>query len=178
MNKNEQRQITGAISVDEVESKNGGDQATKGKRKKVWQGKGNGTLYSDHSFEFRFPEEGSGWKKNVIKKRGDAMIYETTGEKQQSIVAHLKVEKGCEDPAAELFEQLTVLTKDMVKGEPEQPTSKTLAEQDGLKVWNLKKKGQLLALLTIDSTMPKERMTSKLFALAAEVNKVIDSTKF
>ena len=148
------------------------------RRKKVWQGKGNGTLYSDHSFEFKLPEEGSGWKKSVIKKRGDAMIYETTGAKQQSIVAHLKVEKGCEDPAAELFEQLTVLTKDMVKGDPTQPTSKTLAEVDGLKVWHLKKKGQMVAVLTIDSSIPKERMTSKLFALAAEVNKVIDSTKF
>ena len=148
------------------------------RRKKVWQGKGNGTLFSDHSFEFHLPEEGSGWKKNVIKKRGDVQLYETTGEKQQSLVAHLKVDKGCIDPAAELFEQLTILTKDMVKDDPQTPTSKTLAEQDGLKVWNLKKKGQLLALLTIDSTMPKERMTSKLFALAAEVNKVIDSTKF
>lgn len=148
------------------------------KRKKVWQGKGNGTLYSDHSFEFKLPEEGSGWKKNVIKKRGDAMIYETTGEKQQSIVAHLKVEKGCEDPAAELFEQLANLTKEMMKDDPKTPSSKTLAEEEGLKVWHLKKKGQMMAVLTIDSTIPKERMTSKLFALAAEVNKVIDSTKF
>ena len=82
-----------------------------GQRKKVWQGKGNGTLWSDNSFEFRLPEEGSGWKKNILKKRGDAHLYETTGEKQQSLVAHLKVEKGCEDPAAELFEQLAVLTK-------------------------------------------------------------------
>ena len=106
------------------------------------------------------------------------MIYETTGEKQQSIVAHLKVEKGCEDPAAELFEQLATLTKDMVKGDPTQPTSKTLAEVEGLKVWHLKKKGQMVAVLTIDSSIPKERMSSKLFALAAEVNKVIDSTKF
>ena len=178
MNKNEQRQITGAISVDEVEKMAGAEQTATGKRKKVWQGKGNGTLYSDHSFEFRLPEGGSGWKKNVIKKRGDAMIYETTGEKQQSIVAHLKVEKGCEDPAAELFEQLATLTKDMVKGDPTQPTSKTLAEQDGLKVWHLKKKDQMVAVLTIDSSIPKERMSSKLFALAAEVNKVIDSTKF
>ena len=178
MSKNEQRQITGAISVDEVEKMAGAEQTATGKRKKVWQGKGNGTLYSDHSFEFRFPEEGSGWKKNVIKKRGDAMIYETTGEKQQSIVAHLKVEKGCEDPAAELFEQLTILTKDMIKGDPAQPTSKTLAEEEGLKVWHLKKKGQMVVVLTIDSTIPKERMTSKLFALAAEVNKLIDSTKF
>ena len=178
MSKNEQGQITGAVSVDEVEKKDGADQVAKSKRKKVWQGKGNGTLYDDHSFEFRMPEEGSGWKKNVMKKRGDAMIYETTGEKQQSIVAHLKVEKGCLDPAAELFEQLNILTKDLVKGEPEQPKSKTLIEQEGLKIWHQKKNGQLLALITIDSKMPKERMTSKLFALAAEVNKIIDSTKF
>lgn len=151
---------------------------TKTKRKKVWQGKGNGTLYDDNSFEFRMPEEGSGWKKNVMKKRGDAMIYETTGEKQQSIVAHLKVEKGCQDPAAELFEQLSILTKDLVKGNPELPKTKTLAEQEGLKIWHQKKDGRFVALITIDSTMPKQRMTSKLFALAAEVNKIIDSTKF
>ncbi len=148
------------------------------KRKKVWQGRGNGTLYSDHSFEFKTPEEGSGWKKNMIRKRGGAEIYETTGEKHQSIVAHLKVEKGCEDPAAELFEQLSMLTKDMVKDDPKTPSSKTLAEVEGLKVWYLKKKSQMMAVMTIDSNLPKERMTSKLFALAAEVNKVIDSTKF
>jgi hypothetical protein len=147
-------------------------------RKKVWQGKGNGTLWSDNSFEFHLPEEGSGWKKNILKKRGDAHLYETTGEKQQSLVAHLKVEKGCEDPAAELFEQLAVLTKDIVKDEPTLPTIKTLAEQPGLKIWYRKKNGQMMALLTIDSTMAKERMTSRLFSLAAEVNKVIDATKF
>lgn len=147
-------------------------------RKKVWQGRGNGTLYDDNSFEFHMPEEGSGWKKNILKKHGDTDLYETTGEKHQSIVAHLKVEKGCEDPAAELFEQLALLTREIQKDEPVIPTTRTLAEQDGLKVWNQKKKGQLMVMMTIDSTLTKERMTSRLFNLAAEVNKIIDSTKF
>ena len=147
-------------------------------RKKVWQGKGNGTLWSDNSFEFRMPEEGSGWKKNILKKRGDAHLYETTGEKQQSLVAHLKVEKGCEDPAAELFEQLAVLTKDIVKDKPVLPTTKSLVDEKGLTVWLLKKTDQMKALITIDTSVSKERMTSQLFNLAGELNKVIDMTKF
>ena len=41
-----------------------------------------------------------------------------------------------------------------------------------------KKKGQLCAFLTIDSNLPKEQMSGRLFRLSSEINKIIDNNKF
>ena len=141
-----------------------------GQRKKVWQGKGNGTLWSDNSFEFRMPEEGSGWKKNILKKRGDAHLYETTGEKQQSLVAHLKVEKGCEDPAAEMQEQLNKLTASIQRKAPAAPRGKFLLNRDDVVVVHNQTQREVTVRLTINLQTEGE-VSAKLFNLISEVNK-------
>ena len=55
--------------------------------------------------------EGGGTAQKNVVKAGDAKLYETEGEKQSSICAHLRVSSLVADPRAELQEQLDAVLR-------------------------------------------------------------------
>lgn len=119
---------------------------------------------------FRAYQEGSGPAKEVLKKRGDSQLYVTLGEKESSMVAHLRVKTTDPDPVAQLYEDLQYVTKGMQKQEPRVPTSKQLLDKEGVKVWLNKSRKQIVVRMAIDIDT-KEPLNATLFNLTAEVNK-------
>ena len=86
--------------------------------------------------------EGGGTAQKNVVKAGDAKLYETEGEKQSSICAHLRVSSLVADPRAELQEQLdAVLRKAGYKEEPE----------GLLTIWHDKKKRKVVVQMVIDT---------------------------
>ena len=65
-----------------------------------------------------------------------------------------------------------------MKEEPRINVKKFFEDTPELKVWHRKVDRQLCAMITIDSSVPQERMSSQLFRLASEVNKIINANKF
>ena len=123
----------------------------------------------DRSFEFTPYQEGDPVQK-CVRKKGESRFYETDGEKKSSYVAHLKVDKDCQDPAAEMFAQLHDFTKTLIKKEPSPPKSKALMDKPRVKVWHRTKENKILVQMEI-STDGGGELSSKLFNLTAEVNK-------
>ena len=82
------------------------------------------------------------------------------------------------DPAGALMEKAANILKPYLKEEPKVDARNFLEDTPELQVWHRKKKGQLCAFLTIDSNLPKEQMSGRLFRLSSEINKIIDNNKF
>ena len=99
--------------------------------------------------------EGGGTAQKNVVKAGDAKLYETEGEKQSSICAHLRVSSLVADPRAELQEQLdAVLRKAGYKEEPEgllKPQVKCLERSKVLTIWHDKKKRKVVVQMVIDT---------------------------
>ena len=68
--------------------------------------------------------------------------------------------------------------KPYLKKEPKVDGKSFLEDTPVLKVWHRKKAHQLCAMITIDSSLPKEQMSGRLFRLSSEINKLIDNGKF
>jgi hypothetical protein len=131
--------------------------------------RGTATIYDDNRVEFVPQAEGTPQRKNE-KKRGQSTFYHTNGEKESSIVAHLRVPANCEDPAAEMFEQLHYFTKDLLSKEPPKPAQKKLLEKEGVSVWHQKKAHMVVVRMEI-STDTEMELSAILFNLTSEVNK-------
>lgn len=137
--------------------------------------RGTATIYGDNRVEFVPQAEGTPQRKNE-KKRGQSAFYHTNGEKESSIVAHLRVPANCEDPAAEMFEQLHYFTKDLLSKEPPKPAQKKLLEKEGVSVWHQKKAHMVVVRMEI-STDTEMELSSILFNLTSEVNKCLAINK-
>ena len=138
--------------------------------KKVFKVRGTSTIDRETgSVEFRPAQPGDPVQRNV-KKFGKSSFYETEGEKTSSYVCHLKVDKDCEDPAAEMQEQLDRLTSSIRKKEPATPRGKFLMNRDDVVVVHSSKNNSVSVRLTIDLSTEGE-VSSKLFNLISEVNK-------
>ena len=112
-----------------------------------------------------------------VKKARQSQLYETTGEKEGSIVAHLRVNRDAADPVAEMYNDLAKLTKGMVKTAPKTPDKVSLSKDvEGLEVYNCPRQKRLLVYMTID-TKTAHSVSQQLFRFSAEVNKIICSTK-
>ena len=126
------------------------------KKSNILKRKGTATinlLTGDVNFS-AYNESGGTAQKNVVKA-GDAKLYETEGEKQSSICAHLRVSSLVADPRAELQEQLdAVLRKAGYKEEPEgllKPQVKCLERSKVLTIWHDKKKRKVVVQMVIDT---------------------------
>ena len=119
---------------------------------------------------FRAYQEGSGPAKEVLKKRGDSQLYRTLGEKESSMVAHLRVKSDVPDPVAQLYDDLGYVTRGMQKQEPRVPRSKQLLDKDEVQVWLNKSRKEIVVRMAIDMDTEGDP-SSKLFNLTSEVNK-------
>ena len=146
--------------------------------KKPRKVRGVATFQANGDMEFRAHQQGEPVQKSV-RKKGQSRFYETDGEKESSYVCHLKVAKDCEDPAAQMFEELQYFTKGMQAQEPATPRSKRLLEKPGVSVWYNKRENKVVVRMDI-STEDCYDLSNQLFNLTSEVNKcfAINKTSF
>ena len=119
---------------------------------------------------FRAYQEGRGPAKEVLKKRGDSQLYLTLGEKESSMVAHLRVKSDVADPVAQLYDDLGYVTKGMLKQEPKVPKTYMLLDKEGVKVSHRPIEKVVTVHLTINLDGESE-LSAKLFNLTSEVSK-------
>ena len=124
--------------------------------KNLLKKKGTATInLTTGDVNFSAYNEGGGTAQKNVVKAGDAKLYETEGEKQSSICAHLRVSSLVADPRAELQEQLdAVLRKAGYKEEPEgllKPQVKCLERSKVLTIWHDKKKRKVVVQMVIDT---------------------------
>lgn len=137
--------------------------------------RGTATIFDDNRVEFT-PQAIGEPRRQKEKKKGLSTFYETIGEKESSIVAHLKVPANCEDPAAQMFEELAHFTKDMQTQAPKMPKQKKLMSEEGVSVWHLKSENKVVVKMEI-ATDTEQELSSILFNLTSEVNKCLAINK-
>lgn len=116
--------------------------------------------------------------RTILKESKGGTYYRNEGENTNSYSLHLNVDGTESDPAAVLLDKALAILKPYLKDEPRIEVRNFLEDMPGLQVWQRKKKGQLCAFITIETTLPKEQMSGRLFRLCSEINKIIDSNKF
>lgn len=78
-------------------------------------------------FTFKPSEKGEPVQKNVIR-RGRSKLYETEGEKESSVVAHIVASKNSTDPIADIYDDLGKLAKRHGTKIPPVPSGRKLLE--------------------------------------------------
>ena len=127
--------------------------------------------------DFRAYNEGGGTAQKNVVKFGEAKMYETEGEKQSSLCAHLKVDRKAADPGTELYDQLEgVLKKAGLEKKADgmaKPATKCLVNTEVLKVWHNRKTNKLMIQMVIDPTVNDStaKLYQSLFQLTCTVNK-------
>lgn len=137
--------------------------------------RGTATIYDDNRITFQPQTEGVPQQRDV-KKKGLSTFYHTSGEKDSSIVAHLKVPSDCEDPAARMFEELFHFTKDIIKKDPKMPQQRKLLDKEQVSVWHRRKEHEVAVLMKIRTDVDLE-LSNQLFNLTSEVNKCLAINK-
>ena len=138
--------------------------------KKVFKVRGTSTIDRETGdVTFRACQPSDPVQKNV-KKVGSSSFYETEGAKQSSYVCHLRVDKDCEDPAAEMQEQLNKLTASIQRKAPAAPRGKFLLNREDVVVVHNQTQREVTVRLTINLQTEGE-VSAKLFNLISEVNK-------
>lgn len=131
--------------------------------------RGTATFHDDMSVEFVPQGTGEPVQRNV-RKCGEARLYETEGALNSSYVAHLKVSRRSEDPAAELEEQLEKLTKDLRKQPAPVPKRmKCLLDMPDVKVWHARKEKKVKVEMWVFTEALD--MTATLLNLTSQVTK-------
>lgn len=87
-----------------------------------------------HDYEFRAQRTTGVSTQEVLKTSGQSKLYRTTGEKDPKLVAKLSVNADSPDPAADLQQQLSRVTKGMTRKQPAPLKGRTLLSQDGISV--------------------------------------------
>ena len=116
--------------------------------------------------------------RTVLKEKKGGCFYKNEGEKENSYSLHLNVDGSEKDPAGALLDKAASILKPYLKKEPKLEAKSFLEDSAELKVWHRKKDRQLCAMIVIDSHLPKEQMSGRLFRLSSEINKIIDKSKF
>lgn len=113
--------------------------------------------------------------RNVIKSGKGISFYENKGEKDNSYSLHVNVGSDCKDPASEILSRVQDTLAPLTKKEPKVPTAKFLIDKEELKLWSRKDKKQLCAMIVLDFSKPAPFVSSQLFSLSQEINKIINS---
>ena len=89
-----------------------------------------------------------------IKRVGDSSFYKTSGQKESSYSLHVNVDGESQDPVAEIYEIMDVLTKDQRKTLPKLPEGSEgrmlLDNGQGLKIWLDRERGKVSILTELD----------------------------
>lgn len=133
--------------------------------------RGTATIFGDNRIEFQPQAEGAPQRKDE-KRKGLSAFYRTSGEKESSIVAHLRVPADCSDPAAVMFDELQHFTRDMQQKEPKLPQCRKLYESENVSVWHRRGEHAVAVYMKI-ATDSDEDLSSILFNLTSEVNKCL-----
>jgi len=100
-----------------------------------------------------------------IKRVGDSSFYKTSGQKESSYSLHVNVDGDSQDPVAEIYEIMDVLTKDQRKQLPKLPEGSEgcmlLDDGNGLQVWLDRERGKVSILTELDCNGNIERMLLK-----------------
>jgi len=106
-----------------------------------------------------------------IKRMGDSSFYQTKGEKESSYSLHVNVDGESQDPVAEIYEIIDVLTKDQRKTQPKLPEGcqgrMLLDNGQGLQIWLNHETGKLTILTELECSPNIER---QLLAAQAQMN--------
>ena len=96
-----------------------------------------------------------------IKRVGDSSFYQTNGEKESSYSLHVNVDGDSQDPVAEIYEIMDVLTRDKRKQLPKLPEGSEgrmlLDDGNGLQVWLDTSKGEVNILARLKCSPNIER---------------------
>ena len=107
-----------------------------------------------------------------LKTTATSALMRTTGEKMQSLVAHLKVPANAVDPASDLREQLEKVLKALpATGEAPVPRGRRLMKKDGVEV-RLNAKGSLEIGVKIDLGENADYI-KKFYEIMTEINKCL-----
>ena len=97
-----------------------------------------------------------------LKRVGDSSFYQTKGEKESSYSLHVNVDGDSQDPVAEIYEIMDVLTRDQRKQIPKLPEGSEgrmlLDDGNGLQVWLDTAKGEVNILARLECSPQIERM--------------------
>jgi hypothetical protein len=92
---------------------------------------------------------------------GDSSFYQTNGEKESSFSLHVNVDGDSQDPVAEIYEIMDMLTKDQRKQKPtlsENCEGRMLLDDgNGLQVWLDTAKGEVNILARLECSPQIER---------------------
>lgn len=106
-----------------------------------------------------------------IKRVGDSSFYKTSGQKESSYSLHVNVDGESQDPVAEIYEIMDVLTKDLRKTLPKLPEGSEgrmlFDNGQDLKIWLDHQTGKLTILTELECSSNIERM---LLAAQATMN--------
>lgn len=106
-----------------------------------------------------------------IKRVGDSSFYKTSGQKESSYSLHVNVDGESQDPVAEIYEIMDVLTKDQRKQQPKLPEGSQgrmlLDNGQDLKIWLNHETGKLTILTELECSPSIER---QLLAAQATMN--------
>lgn len=125
--------------------------------------------------EFRPTVKRETESRKVIKQSKGLSFYENKGEKDNSYSLHVNVGSDCKDPASEILSRVQTTLAPLTKKEPKLPTAKFLVDREEIKVWSRKEKKELCAMITLDFSKPVPFVSSQLFQLSQEINKIINS---
>lgn len=96
-----------------------------------------------------------------FKRMGDSSFYQTNGEKESSYSLHVNVDGDSQDPVAEIYEIMDMLTKDQRKQKPtlsENCEGRMLLDDgNGLQVWLDTAKGEVNILARLECSPQIER---------------------
>ena len=97
-----------------------------------------------------------------IKRMGDSSFYQTRGEKESSYSLHVNVDGDSQDPVAEIYAIMDVLTKDQRKTQPKLPEGSQgrmlLDNGQDLKIWLNHETCKLTILTELECSPQIERM--------------------
>ena len=109
--------------------------------------------------------------RTLIKQLGDSSFYKNEGKKESSYSLHVNVDGESEDPVAEIYEIMAVLTQDQRKQMPKLPEGSQgrmlLDDGQGLQVWLDHERGKVNILTQLDCSPQIER---RLLAVQALMN--------
>ena len=120
------------------------------KTNKVRRLRGSASIREDGTFDFRPDGQGTS-KQEDIKTVRKSRSYRTSGEKQQSIVAHIAVAADTKDPAYEMYRDFREITKDLGGFERiPVPAGKVLEKTDDFRLTVNQAQGRIECSWSID----------------------------
>ena len=128
--------------------------------------------------EFQPQQKSTVQTRSMLRETKQLSYYRNEGKRDSSYSLHVNVSGDEQDPAAVIIDRVQTELAPLAKKEVKLPQRvKYLADEDGLKVWHRKQDKRLCCYIEIDTAMPAT-ISSTLLKTAAEINKIIQQTKF